>query len=159
MTAISDRLARASSNSDGPPDHGSAGTPELFVYGTLALDDVVRALIERVPAYQDTSAPGWRAARLPGLPYPGLVADESAEAPGRVYTDLSDAEWTVLDAFEDPTYVVTPVVVRHERTALAYVWPNDSLPGTWATDSLVDDELELYLRRCLAWRARFERSR
>ncbi|MHC1561807.1 gamma-glutamylcyclotransferase family protein [Actinomycetospora sp. C-140] len=156
MTAISDRLARASSNSDGRPDHGSAGTPELFVYGTLALDDVVRALIDRVPDHVETSAAGWRAARLPELPYPGLVADESAEAPGRVYTDLSDAEWSVLDAFENPTYVVAPLIVRHGRTALAYVWPEESLPSTWTTASLDPDGLGAYLQRCRAWRSRFE---
>lgn len=149
-------MAQASSNGDGRPDHGSAGTPELFVYGTLALDDVIRALIDRVPAHVETSAPGWRAARLPELPYPGLVAEESTEAPGRVYTDLSDAEWSVLDAFEDPTYVVAPLVVSHQRTALAYVWPNDSLPSTWTTASLDRDGLDAYLQRCRAWRARFE---
>jgi gamma-glutamylcyclotransferase (GGCT)/AIG2-like uncharacterized protein YtfP len=132
------------------------GTPELFVYGTLALDEVVRALIDRVPAHVETSAAGWRAARLPELPYPGLVADESAEAPGRVYTDLSDAEWAVLDAFEDPTYIVAPLVVSHGRTALAYVWPNDSLPSTWTITSLDRGGLDAYLQRCRDWRTRFE---
>lgn len=152
-------MARASSNSDGRPDHGSAGTPELFVYGTLALDDVVHALIDRVPAHVETSAPGWRAARLPELPYPGLVADDSAEAPGRAYTDLSETEWSVLDAFEDPAYVVAPLVVSHGRTALAYVWPDDSLESTWTTASLDRDGLDAYLQRCRAWRARFEQHR
>lgn len=152
-------MARASSNSDGRPDHGSAGTPELFVYDTLALDDVIRALIDRVPAYQDTSAPGWRAARLPELPYPGLAADETADAPGRVYTDLTDAEWIVLDAFEDPTYTMTPVAVRHGRRALAYVWPDASLPSTWTTTALDRDGLADYLQRCRAWRAHFEQHR
>jgi gamma-glutamylcyclotransferase (GGCT)/AIG2-like uncharacterized protein YtfP len=152
-------LTRASSNSDGRPDHGSAGTPELFVYGTLALDDVVCALIDRVPAHVETSAPGWRAARLPELPYPGLVADASAEAPGRVYTDLSDAEWSLLDAFEDPTYTVGLVTIRRQRRALAYIWPGKALPQAWSTTNLDVEGLEKYLTRCRAWRARFEQHR
>ncbi|GAA4759105.1 gamma-glutamylcyclotransferase family protein [Actinomycetospora chibensis] len=156
MTAISDRLAQASSNGDGRPDHGSAGTPELFVYGTLAVDKVVRALIDRVPAHEDTSAPGWRAARLPELPYPGLVADKSAEAPGRVYTDLNNAEWSLLDAFEDPTYIVTTVGLRDGHRALAYVWPNETLDQNWSAASLDSNDLAVYLTRCRAWRARFE---
>ena len=149
-------MSRASSSSSGPPDHGSAGTPDLFVYGTLALDDVVRTLIDRVPASEHTSAPGWRAARLPDLPYPGLVRDSEAEAPGRVYTDLTDTEWNVLDAFEDPTYSVEVVRLRSDRASLAYVWPDEALADVWSTDSLAGDEMQAYLERCARWRARFE---
>lgn len=149
-------MARANSNSGGPLDHGSAGTPELFVYGTLVLDDVIRTLIDRVPASQDTSAPGWRAARLSGLPYPGLIADHEGEAPGRVYTDLSEDEWAVLDAFEDPRYVVRPVKLHQGRRALAYVWPGEALAQSWAVNSLDGDDMEAYLQRCQTWRGRFE---
>jgi hypothetical protein len=117
-------------------------------------------LIDRVPAGQETSAPGWRAARLPDLPYPGLVRDSAAEAPGRVYTDLTETEWMVLDAFEDPTYSVEVVRLRSDRASLAYVWPAEALPDIWSTDSLVGDEMRAYLDRCANWRARFEsRSR
>ena len=156
MPVTSDRLSRASSSSSGPPDRGSAGTPDLFVYGTLALDDVVRALIDRVPAGELSSAPGWRAARLPGLPYPGLVRDPPAEAPGRVYADLTEAEWEVLDAFEDPTYTVEPVRLSSDRTSLAYVWPDEALPESWRRGSLEGAEMEAYLDRCARWRARWE---
>lgn len=62
----------------------SASNPALFAYGSLLVDAVVAALIDRVPEYEVTAAPGYRVARLPGKPYPGLVHDESAEAPGRI---------------------------------------------------------------------------
>ncbi len=149
-------MSRASSSSSGPPDRGSAGTPDLFVYGTLALDDVVRTLIDRVPASEQTSAPGWRAARLPDLPYPGLVRDLEAEATGRVYTDLSETEWNVLDAFEDPTYSVEVVRLRAGRSSLAYVWPDEALLDSWSTGSLEGADMQTYLDRCARWRARWE---
>ncbi|GAA4785745.1 hypothetical protein GCM10023200_19630 [Actinomycetospora chlora] len=156
MPVISDRLSRASSSSSGPPDRGSAGTPDLFVYGTLALDDVVRTLIDRVPASELTSAPGWRAARLPDLPYPGLVRDPEAEASGRVYTDLSETEWSVLDAFEDPTYSVEVVHLTSGRSSLAYVWPDEVLADSWTTGSLEGADMQAYLERCARWRSGWE---
>jgi gamma-glutamylcyclotransferase (GGCT)/AIG2-like uncharacterized protein YtfP len=159
VTAISDRLARASSNGDGRPDRGSAGTPELFVYGTLVLDDVVRTLIDRVPASGPVTAPGWRAAQLPERPYPGLVADSSAEAPGRVYKDLTEREWATLDAFEDPAYLLTALDLDNGRRGLAYVWPDDPLPGTWTVDSLDPAGIRAYLDRCQAWRDRYDAAR
>jgi len=149
-------LSRVSSTSCGRPDRGSAGTPELFVYGTLVLDVVVATLMDRVPSSEVTSAPGWRAARLPGLPYPGLVADDAADAPGRVYTDLSDDEWAILDAFENPTYDVAVVELRSGRCGLAYVWPDESLPATWTVESLAGEGLQSYLERCASWRTRHD---
>ena len=56
MTPISDRLARASSLSSGRAAPSSVETPNLFVYGTLILDKVVTALIDRVPAHEATTA-------------------------------------------------------------------------------------------------------
>ena len=75
------RVALAISNL-GPDPSGS--TPSLFAYGSLLVDAVISALIDRVPEYEVTIIPGYRVAHLPGKPYPGLVPDESAHAPGRV---------------------------------------------------------------------------
>lgn len=123
------------------------------------MEAVVRTLIDRVPESEETSAPGWRAARLPDLPYPGLVADTSSAAPGRVYVDLTDREWAVLDAFEDPEYTISVVELRSGRRALAYVWPHDALTTTWTATSLDAAETGAYLEGCAAWRARFESTR
>lgn len=77
----SKRIALATSNLGPDP---SASTPALFAYGSLLLDSVIIALIDRVPEYEVTTAQGHRVAQLPGQPYPGLVRDESAQAPGRI---------------------------------------------------------------------------
>ena len=120
------------------------------------MDAVVHALIDRVPESEDAAAPGWRAARLPGLSYPGLVADAAATATGRVYRDLDAREWAVLDAFENPDYTVEVVELQSGRRAFAYVWPYKARDDDWTVSSLDDEEADAYLTRCAAWRARHE---
>ena len=120
------------------------------------MDAVVHALIDRLPSSVDAIAPGWRAAHLPGLPYPGLVADTGAAAPGRVYRDLTPSEWAVLDAFENPDYVVEVIELDGGGRAFAYVWPFEARDAVWATSSLSDEEAGAYLERCAAWRTRYE---
>ena len=120
------------------------------------MDAVVHALVDRVPESEDAAAPGWRAARLPGLPYPGLVADADAMAMGRVYIDLDAREWAVLDAFENPDYTVEVVELLSGRRAFAYVWPHQSGDDDWTVSSLDDEEADAYITRCAAWRTRYE---
>ncbi|MDQ2709051.1 MAG: gamma-glutamylcyclotransferase [Actinomycetota bacterium] len=82
------------------PDHESAGTADLFAYGTLVIDDVITALICRVPSWIRATAPGWRAAGIPDRDYPGLIPNLSSSAGGRIYRDLTPTEWILLDDFE-----------------------------------------------------------
>ncbi len=133
------------------------GTSKLFVYGTLILDDVVSTLIDRIPRYQDATAPGWRVVRLPQRVYPGLVPGQG-EASGKVLTDLTDAEWTTLDAFEDPAYTLAAVRVQPspEPEALAYIWQGEHVDQPWSTANFGRDELADYLDRCRKWRRHYE---
>lgn len=134
------------------------GTSKLFAYGTLLLDDVLSTLIDRIPHYQHATAPGWRVVSLPGRVYPGLVPSQG-DATGKVFTDLTDAEWTTLDAFEDPAYKLTAVRVLspQEMDALAYIWQREHVDQPWSTAELGRDELVAYLDRCRRWRQRYER--
>ncbi len=133
------------------------GTSKLFVYGTLVLDDVVSTLIDRIPHCQEATAPGWRVVRLPERVYPGLVPGQG-EANGKVFTDLTDAEWATLDAFEDPAYTLAPVQVLPplETGALAYIWQGEHVDQPWSTAHFGRDELTDYLDRCRRWRQRYE---
>lgn len=81
MRPVSARLTQANSALSGQKDQPSAVTNDLFVYGTLTLDHVMEALIDRVPTHETVTAEGWRMARLPGRPYRGLVHDHGY-APG-----------------------------------------------------------------------------
>lgn len=157
MKPISARLHQANSTNSGQQAPSLEETRKLFVYGTLLLDDVVNALIDRIPHYHDATVLGWRVVCLPQRVYPGLVPSRG-EATGKVFTDLTDAEWATLDAFEDPAYtlatvrVLTPV----ETNSLAYIWRGDHVGEPWSTLDFKRDILADYLDRCRRWRRRYE---
>ena len=162
MKPIGGRLLQANSANAGQPARLSAGTNKLFVYGTLLLDDVVNTLLGRIPHYQHAVAPGWQVVCLPQRVYPGLVPG-SGEAAGKIFTDLTDSEWTTLDAFEDCVYTLATVRVllpsKTESDALSYVWRGEHIDQPWSTTDFGRDELTNYLDRCRIWRHRYEQPR
>ncbi|MGH3669699.1 MAG: gamma-glutamylcyclotransferase family protein [Pseudonocardiaceae bacterium] len=126
------------------------------MYGTLLLDDVVKALIDRVPRYDEATALGWQVMRLPRRVYPGLVPGDG-KASGKVFTDLTDTEWEILDAFEDPAYTLTPlrVMTLLETDALAYTWQGEHTDQLWVSTEFGHHDLADYLNRCRTWRRHY----
>jgi hypothetical protein len=61
----------------------------LFAYGSLMFDEVLTALIGRLPNRTPAVAPGWRVIALPERVYPGLVQDAEAQAPGILIDGLT----------------------------------------------------------------------
>ena len=157
MKPTSGRLHQANSTNSGQPAQPSEETSKLFAYGTLLHDDVVNTLLGRIPHYVIAKAPGWRIVRLPQKVYPGLIPGPG-EANGKLFTDLTDAEWATLDAFEDPTYALATVRVLAplETDALAYIWRGKHVNQTWSTMQFGRDELADYLDRCHSWRRHYE---
>src|SRR5882757_5454418 len=83
----------------------SADNERLFAYGSLMFDEVLIALLGRIPTRTPAIAAGWRVIALPERVYPGLIqASGDADAPGVLIHGLTAAEWAVLDAFEDNAY-------------------------------------------------------
>ncbi len=118
--------------------------------------EVMRVLLGRVPASSPASVAGWRVAALPGRVYPALVAGE-AIAKGQLMTDLTPAEWRLLDAFEDDVYELYRLTLTDGRCGWAYVSNHtDAAPHDWDTDTFERDHLADYLKRCAAWRHRYE---
>ncbi|KAL1862715.1 hypothetical protein Daus18300_008359 [Diaporthe australafricana] len=154
MAFESDRFALARSALGSDP---SRSAPALFAYGSLLIDEVIAALLDRVPEHEPARAPGYRVSQLPGQSYPGLVHDGSSEAPGRIYCGISPEEWALLDAFENPMYEVQVVTLGDGRKALAYVWTKDSLIGAmgWTAASMTGVVLEQYLEWTKAWREEY----
>ncbi|OHV41935.1 hypothetical protein BCD49_02200 [Pseudofrankia sp. EUN1h] len=106
----------------------------LFVYGTLMFGEIVEELLGRRPDLTAAVAPGWRAARLPGLVYPGLVPAPGRRASGLVLSGLSAAEWAVLDDFEGDAYVLCPVEAHTLGAGDGLDGPNEGAgPGRGAT--------------------------
>jgi gamma-glutamylcyclotransferase (GGCT)/AIG2-like uncharacterized protein YtfP len=99
------------------------GTDGLFVYGSLRFPEILEILLGRVPPLAPAAVTGWRVRALPGVTYPGLVADPGTTAEGVLITGLTEAELRILDAFEDDLYepAVLPLAGGAGR-ARAYVW-------------------------------------
>jgi hypothetical protein len=127
----------------------------LFVYGTLLFPEVLTALLGRVPAHAPAVAAGWRAAALPGRPYPGLVPAAGRRASGLVLSGLDDDECRLLDAYESDDYQLTTIVLDGGRSCSGYVWRHDVLPHDWSPKQFATTELGEYARRCARWRAAY----
>ena len=81
----------------------------LFVYGTLQHPPLLEHLLGRRPGLCPATLPGWRAARLRGRVYPGLLPGGGPAAGHLLGVD--DLELDVLDRFEGPQYERVAVVV------------------------------------------------
>ncbi|MCH0566948.1 gamma-glutamylcyclotransferase [Streptomyces sp. MUM 2J] len=133
----------------GRRDRLSPDAALLFAYGTLQFDDVLEALIGRIPRRVSACVPGWRAASLEGRVYPGLVAAPGSVAPGVLLTDLSRREWVILDAFEDDRYDLREVSLTSGGHGLAYVWPAGEVrEEDWDAEQFRAHHLEEYAARC-----------
>ncbi|SRR6266545_574497 len=131
----------------------------LFVYGSLLFPEVIHVLLGRVPASTPAAVVGWRVAALPGRVYPALVAGE-ALARGQLVTDLTSAEWRLLDAFEDDVYELRRITLTDGGHGWAYVCADhtDAAAHDWDINTFEHDHLIDYLKRCAAWRRRYAPS-
>lgn len=135
----------------------------IFVYGTLMADDVLRALIKRVPRGAPALLPGHARYATRGRVYPGMVPDPSPGAcvRGRLLFELEEGEIRVFDAFEGDEYVKTSVTALHLPScdatdgpavqADAYLWcaPRSELAeGVWDYEGWVAADLERYAKMC-----------
>ena len=133
----------------------------LFVYGSLRFPGVLRALLGRVPPHEPDSAPGWRAAAVPGEVYPALVAgDEDVpglDVPGLAVGGLGPRDWEIVDAFEGPFYDLRAIELSSGRAEWAYVCarPADVRAYDWDPDWFAREHLGEYERDCADWRHEF----
>jgi gamma-glutamylcyclotransferase (GGCT)/AIG2-like uncharacterized protein YtfP len=127
---------------------------DLFAYGTLQFPEVLRVLLGRAPIVSAASVAGWRIAALPGQVYPALVPASSATlASGQLISDLSPAEWRILDAFETDIYDLRRITLTEGRAAWAYVCLDSVkvLASDWDMLSFERDHFATYLKACAAW--------
>lgn len=126
----------------------------LFVYGSLSFDDVLRAVLGRVPATARASVTGWRTVALRERVFPGLVRAADGRVDGLVVTDLGADEWALLDSYEAPFYDLALVDLDDGGRAWTYVCNADApvLEAGWDRDGFAARHLAAYLERCTTWR-------
>ncbi|KAL6005378.1 hypothetical protein ACLOJK_005945 [Asimina triloba] len=120
----------------------SSSLHRVFVYGSLLEDEVVRALLKRVPLSSPALLNGYHRFSIKGRVYPAIIPLENKNVAGRfqeVLFGLTETELHVLDTFEDVEYERQTVEISlMESTkkfhAQAYVWVNKDDPnlyGDW----------------------------
>nr|GEX59600.1 hypothetical protein [Tanacetum cinerariifolium] len=71
----------------------------VFVYGSLLADDVVRVLLHRVPTNSPATLHGLFSVK--GRVYPAILPVENKKITGRVLLGITAPELDILDKFED----------------------------------------------------------
>ncbi|XP_026404879.1 AIG2-like protein D [Papaver somniferum] len=111
----------------------------VFVYGSLLADDVVKALLNRVPQNSAAILDNFKRFSIKGRVYPAIRPVENTKVTGRVLLDITDSELDILDIFEDEEYERSTVDVSLIDTSkkvrsYTYVWVNKNDPnlyGEW----------------------------
>ncbi|KAL8172270.1 hypothetical protein V2J09_024074 [Rumex salicifolius] len=135
----------------------SQGPHNVFVYGSLLSDDVVSALLKRVPCSSPALLNGYQRFSIKERVYPAILPVEGKQVDGRVaclllinmlFSLLIDSkvlmgltvpELDILDVFEDVEYfrdlVEVSLVENTEKIkAFTYVWDDKDDPnlyGDW----------------------------
>ncbi|XP_062229741.1 AIG2-like protein D [Phragmites australis] len=115
------------------------GAHIVFVYGSLMADEVVRAILKRVPPAAPALLPNYHRFNIKDRIYPAILPVENKKVAGRVIMGVTDEELQVLDAFEDVEYTRRRVEISLTdslETMLAdtYVWSDAEDPnlyGEW----------------------------
>ena len=111
----------------------------VFVYGSLMAEEVVTAILKRVPASSPALLTNYHRFNVKDRIYPAILPVENKKVAGKVMMGISDAELIVLDAFEDFEYVRRRVQISLTDTsetmhADTYVWSDAEDPdlyGEW----------------------------
>ncbi|XP_039844709.1 AIG2-like protein D [Panicum virgatum] len=127
-----------------PPPPAAAADPaaaahSVFVYGSLMADEVVRAILKRVPPAAPALLPNYHRFNIKGRIYPAILPAESKKVAGMVIMGVTDEELRLLDAFEDVEYTRTRVEISladpsEKMLADTYVWSDAEDPnlyGEW----------------------------
>lgn len=115
--------------------------------------DVLEILIDRMPDHTPAAVEGWRAAGLRGRVYPALVPAPGRRAQGLLMTGVTDAEWQVLDAYEDNLYALRRMELAGGGGGWAYTTAggDDVLAEDWSREVFAERNLARYVEACRAW--------
>lgn len=95
---------------------------QLFCYGTLCFEEVMRRVSGAVPRSAPALLEGYACYALVGLAYPGIVPRQGAQVAGVLYLGLGRAQFAKLDAYEGGEYRRQRVWVNLGPTQRVQVW-------------------------------------
>jgi gamma-glutamylcyclotransferase (GGCT)/AIG2-like uncharacterized protein YtfP len=127
----------------------------LFCYGSLQFDEVMRAVTGREFAGEPAELDGFARYRFRDATYPGLAPEAGASTEGTLFRGLDGAALEALDRFEGARYerVAVEVRTRGGGSAAAQVYvvcaaQRDSLSReAWDKTHFRSRELDAFLRR------------
>ncbi|QHQ35451.1 NUDIX domain-containing protein [Algicella marina] len=131
-----------------------SGATNIFVYGTLRDQDILMTALG--PEFSDAdvrvgTARGVRAAKTAAGPYPGLVKDADAAAPGLLLRNMSDEAVARLVYFEacfSFDLIEVEVDCAGEMFRAEIFWPNDEVDLSaedWRLEDWQQSEKPLFL--------------
>ncbi|XP_076894892.1 AIG2-like protein D [Bidens hawaiensis] len=150
----------ASANSVTAVDtNGSNILRTVFVYGSLLADDVVRALLRRIPQNSPATLNGYHRFSIKGRVYPAILPVENKKVTGRVLLDITAPELDILDKFEDYEYERRLVDVSLLGSsgispAYAYVWADKDDPdlyGEWDFEAWKESKMKDFVNMTMGF--------
>lgn len=138
---------------------------QLFVYGSLMFDEVIRSLIGRVPSKK--AAYAWDCERLKicDRVYPALKllgkksTNNNTFVSGYIYTGIKEEEYRIIDKFEDERYQINAVNTSVGE-ALCYSSTGCEFQycGVWDPDEFKGKYFENYISMCENFALEYERN-
>lgn len=127
----------------------------LFVYGSLTFAETLHEVLGRLPDGAPAEVEDWRAVRLAGRTFPGLVRSPGWTTPGLLLRGLNPTEVSLIRRFEGPFYGLETLVTVDGDAAETYVLADLSLATDerWDPAQFRRDHLAVYIARCRRWRA------
>ncbi|GKU87542.1 hypothetical protein SLEP1_g1931 [Rubroshorea leprosula] len=126
----------------------------VFVYGSLLADDVVRVLLNRVPKSSVAVLHSHHRFSIKGRVYPAILPVENSKVTGKVLLGITGPELHILDEFEDVEYQRSSVEVSlmensDKLQAYTYVWNDKNDPnlyGDWNFEEWKRVHMEDFLK-------------
>lgn len=101
----------------------------VFVYGTLQIREIMRAVTGRCFEMKRAVLPGYARFTVRGQSYPGIVAARDSQVEGMVCLDVEPGSLELLDLFEGDLYERLALRVNtadgQKLSAQVYVVPDD----------------------------------
>ncbi|XP_028113138.1 AIG2-like protein D isoform X6 [Camellia sinensis] len=146
------------------------GLHQVFVYGSLLADEVVRVLLKRVPQSSPATLNGFHRFSIKGRVYPAILPVEKKKVIGRVLSGITPLELHIFDIFEDVEYKRCTVEVSlmhggflqdgsQKLQAHAYVWANSGDPnlyGDWIFEEWRQAQMKDFIKMTMRFMEELE---